>query len=279
MGGRGSKSGLTPNPGRISPQAFQIQQQPPQIQVTPQQAQQANNAAFSDTDNAPFHDLYNGAQYFQRQNLTIDQVTATVQYLRLNGDSGNAYSMSQNLNEKMRQNAEAGRPLDSGLSANERFVLKHMMGAMHNMGYNVNLTRYDHGEIVNKLLAQNGFANADFTRMSVAQLQSALMGTRYNEERLVSTSYNNFKNAPQNTKDVFMNRAIKFEYKTKASAQAMMPGNGPGGKIGEVVLAPSQGRNNFRIVGIREDTSTKVRQKQTNWLSNQNQLVFTVEVD
>ena len=281
MGGRGSKSGLTARP-RVTPappQVFQVQQQPPQIQVTPQQAQQANNAAFSDTDNAPFHDLYNGAQYFQRQNLTIDQVTATVQYLRLNGDSNNPYSMSQNLNEKMRQNAEAGKPLTDGLTANERFVLKHMMGAMHNMGYNVNLTRYDHGEMVNKLLAQNGFANADFTRMSVAQLQSALMGTRYNEERLVSTSYNNFKNAPQSTKDVFMNRAVKFEYKTKAGAQAMMPGNGPGGKIGEVVLAPSQGRNNFRIVGIREDTGTKVRQKGTNWLSGQNQIVFTVEVD
>ena len=281
MGGRGSKSGLTARP-RVTPappQAFQVQQQPPQIQVTPQQAQQANNAAFSDTDNSPFHDLYNGAQYFQRQNLTIDQVTATVQYLRLNGDSNNPYSMSQNLNEKMRQNAEAGKPLTDGLTANERFVLKHMMGAMHNMGYNVNLTRYDHGEIVNKLLAQNGLPNADFTKIPVSQLQKMLVGTTYNEERLVSTSYNNFKNAPQSTKDVFMNRAVKFEYRTKAGAQVMMPGNGPGGKIGEVVLAPSQGRSNFRIVGIREDTGTKVRQKNTTWLSSQNQIVFTVEVD
>lgn len=169
--------------------------------------------------------------------------------------------------------------MTDGLTANERFVLKHMMGAMHNMGYNVNLTRYDHGEIVNKLLAQNGVANADFTKIPVSQLQKMLVGTTYNEERLVSTSYNNFKNAPQKTKDVFLNRAIKFEYKTKAAAQAMMPGNGPGGRIGEVVLAPSQGRNNFRIIGIREDSSTKVRQKSTNWLSNQNQIVFTVEVD
>lgn len=281
MGGRGSKSGLTARP-RVTPappQAFQIQQQPPQIQVTPQQAQQANNAAFSDTDNAPFHDLYNGAQYYQQQNLTIDQVTATVQYLRDDKEAGTQYSMSQNMNTLMQNNADAGKAITDGMNANQRFTYRHLMAAMHNLGYNVNLTRYDHGNFVNKLLAQSGFRNADFTQMSVAQIQQALTGKTYGEERFLSTSYNNFKNAPQSSKDTFMNRAVRIEYRAKASTQAMMPGNGPGGRIGEILLAPSGGRQNFRVVGVREDSSVRVRQQGTSWLSNQRQLVLTVEVD
>ena len=115
--------------------------------------------------------------------------------------------------------------------------------------------------------------------MSVAQIQQALTGKTYGEERFLSTSYNNFKNAPQSSKDTFMNRAVRIEYKAKASTQAMMPGNGPGGRIGEILLAPSGGRQNFRVVGVREDSNVRVRQQGTNWLSNQRQLVLTVEVD
>lgn len=280
MGGRGSKSGLAARP-RVTPappQAFQVQQQPPQIQPTAPQAQQANNAAFSDTDNAPFHDLYNGAQYFQRQNLTIDQITATVQYLRSDKEAGTQYSMSQNMNTLMQNNADAGKNITDGMNANQRFTYRHLMAAMHNLGYNVNLTRYDHGDFVNKLLQRAG-VNVDYTRLSVSQIQKALVGVKYGEERFVSTSYNNFKNAPQSSKDTFMNRAVRLEFKAKASTQAMMPGNGPGGRIGEVLVAPSGGRENYRIVGVREDTSVRVRQKGTGWTSNQKQLVFTVEVD
>lgn len=282
MGGRGSKSGLTARP-RVTPappQAFQIQQQPPQIQLTPQQAQQANNAVFSDTDNAPFHDLYNGAQYFQQQNLTADQMTATIQYLRDDKETikgvQTQYSMAQNMNWLMQQNADQGLPIDHGMNANQRFTLKHMMGAMHNLGYNVNLTRYDHGEFVNKILQKAGF-RGDFTQMTTAQLQQALTGKTYGEERLVSTSYNNFKNAPQ-ANNTFMHRAVRIEYQAKASTQAMMPGNGPGGRFGEVVLAPSGGKENYRIVGVRHDNSVGVRQKGTSWYSSQPQLVLTVEV-
>ena len=76
-----------------------------------------------------------------------------------------------------------------------------------------------------------------------------------------------------------MNRAVRIEYKAKASTQAMMPGNGPGGRIAEVVIAPSSGRQNYRVVGVRYDNSVNVRQKGTNYLSGQKQLVLTVEVD
>lgn len=276
MGGRGSSSGYGSQ--QQAPQAFQIQAQPPQVVATAQQAQAANNSAFPATDNAPFHDLYGGQAYFQKQNLTADQINATIQYLRSDQEAGTAYSMSQNMNYRMMQNAAQGKPLTDGMNANQRYTYKHLMASMHNLGYNVNLTRYDHGDFVNNLLRQAGVTK-DYTQLSTAQLSKMLTGRPYGEERMVSTSYNNFKNAPQSSKNTFMNRAVRIEYKAKASTQAMMPGNGPGGRIAEVVIAPSLGRQNYKVVGVRYDNAVNVRQKGTNYLSSQKQLVLTVEVD
>lgn len=276
MGGRGSSSGYGQQ--TQAPQAFQMQQQPPQIVATAQQAQAANNSVFSATDNAPFHDLYGGQAYFQKQNLTIDQTLATIQYLRADKEAGTNYSMSQNMNFLMMQNAAQGKPLTAGMNANQLYTYRHMMASMHNLGYNVNLTRYDHGDFVNNLLRQAGVTK-DYSQASVAQLSRALVGRTYGEERMVSTSYNNFKNAPQSSKDTFMNRAVRIEYKAKASTQAMMPGNGPGGRIAEIIMAPSAGRQNYKVVGVRYDNAVNVRQKGTNYLSSQKQLVLTVEVD
>ena len=288
FGGRGGSSGGTNQSGSgggsnaINAQNFQILQQPPQLQFNAQQAQQANNTAFSPIDNSPFHDLYNGRQYFQSQNLTADQQTAVIQYLRNDKEVLNGvptqYSMSQNMNWIMTQNAEKGLPIDNGMNANQRFTLRHMMASMHNLGYNVNLTRYDHPDFVNRLLQKAGIKQ-DYSRLTEKQLQKQLTGMKYSEEKLISTSYNDLRNAPQQTKDVFLNRAVRIEYKAKASTQAMMPGDGPGGRSGEIVLAPSRGRDNFHIVGVRYDPQRKVRKKGTSWLSSEPQLVLVVEAD
>jgi hypothetical protein len=290
MGGRGSNSSGNGGGGGsggfgvgggggggFNPAQFQMQQQPPQMAFTQQQAQQANQTTFKSVDNSPYHQLYNGQQYFQSQNLTADQMNAVIQYLRDDKEAGSLYSMSQNLNMALVTAAENG--VAPKLNANQSYTYRHMMGAMHNLGFNVNLTRYDHPNIVNKLLTQCGVKNADFTRMSETQLQKALVGHTYGEEKFLSTSYNGFKNAPQSSKNVFMNRAVRIEYQAKASTQAMMPGNGPGGRLGEMVLAPSGGRKNMKVVGVKYDTNVKVRQQGTSWLSNQNQLVLVVEVD
>lgn len=291
FGGRGSSSGGTRGGGRsgsgsagggssqAQPQTFQVQQTPPQIQFSAQAAQQANNGAFKAVDNSPYHDLHSGRQYFQRQNLTPDQQQAVIEYLRndkeiLNGQQ-TQYSMAQNMNWIMTQNAEKGLPIDHGMNANQRYVLKHMQAAMHNLGYNVNLTRYDHGDFLNRILRKAGIKQ-DFSNMSESQLKQVLVGMKYGENKLISTTYNDFKNAPQQTKDTFLNRAIRIEYKADAGTQAMMPGDGPGGRSGEVVLNASRGRDNFEILGVRFDSSRKVRQKGTSWLSSQNQLVITV---
>lgn len=272
------RSGLATAPVQNNPTQFQMQTQPPQIVQTVQQAQAANNAVFSATDNAPFHDLYNGRQYYLSQNLTADQINATIQYLRSDTEAGTMYSMSQNMNQLMMNNAARGLPITNGMNANQLYTYRHMVAAMHNLGHNVNLTRYDHGEFVNDILKSAGVRNPDFTRMSVSQLQNALVGRTYGEERLVSTSYNDFRNAPQSTRDTFVNRAVRIQYQAKASTQAMMPGNGPGGSVGEIVMGPSGGRQNYRIVGVTQN-NVNVRQKGTAWLSGRKQIVITVEVD
>lgn len=233
---------------------------------------------FRNTDDADFHDLYNGAEYYNRQNLTDEERKAAAAYIESKKEPGTQYSHSQNLNWLMMQNAENGLPITSGMNAKQLATYNGMMSAMHNLGYNVNLTRYDHETFVNNLLSKVGLKNVDYTNMSAEQLRKALVGTKYSEERLITTSYNNFKNAPLDTKKVFMNRAVRIEYRAKAGTQAMMPGNGPGGKIGEVVMAPSNGTNNFRVADVRYDNNVKVRPKGSKWLSDQSQLVITVEV-
>ena len=296
MGGRGSKSTVTTGSSQSAAQTaaqFQILQDPPQQANTATQATQANNQAFSDTDNAPFHQLYNGAGYFQSQTLTADQVWATLDYLR--DDTGNsdsvtrsgtaaqnatqsyAHSMAQNMNNLMVYNAQNGLPSTSGMSQNQLFTYKHLMGAMHNLGYNLNLTRYDHPAFLNRVLSEAGIRNANFSNMSLSQLQSVLVGRTYNEGKFLSTSYNNFKNINNSsTNQTFMHRAVRIEYQSKASTQAMMPGRAPNRDFGEIILSPN---TNCRIVGIRYDNSVRVRQQGTAGLSNQKQLVLTVETD
>ena len=210
MGGRGASSsgGAGGAGGWISGNAvFQILQQPPQIQPTQQMAQQANARTFDDTDNRPFHDLKGGRNYYQSQNLTIDQQVAMVNYLSDTPESGSKYSMSQNMNQAL----ATGKPLN----VNQQYVYNNMMSSMHNLGENINLSRYDHETMVNNLLRQNG-VKGNMSNMSVAQLKKALVGTRYGENKIVSTSYNDFVNAPAKTQKVFDTRAVKISYKAKA---------------------------------------------------------------
>ena len=275
-GGSVSMAGATPV-APATPSVFQIQQQPPNMTAITQQAQQANAATFSATDNSPFHDLYNGRQYYQSQTITADQMVAIIEYLDDRPESGSLYSKAQNLNQALATAARNGTVPQ--LNANQQYMYRHLMNAMHNLGYNVNLTRYDHGEFINHILRQSGVKNADFSQMSIGQLQSALVGKTYGEERFLSTSYNDFKNSSAQSKMTFQHRSVRIEYKAKASTQAMMPGNGPAGALGEVLLAPSGGRQNMKIVGVRYDSNRKVRQKGTAYLSSQDQLVLTVEVD
>lgn len=208
---------------------------------TIQQAQNANNANFKDTDSQDYHDLYNGRQYYQNQNLTIDQQIACMNYVDPNPMPNSMYSLSQNMNHKL--------ATGQTMTQTESDTYRYLMQSMHNLGYNTNLQRYDHESFLNGLLNRSGIANANYEKMSEKQLQQALVGKSFKDNAIISTSYNNFSKAGSSA-NTFTSRAVKIEYRAKANTQAMMPGNGPGGKFGEILLANT---NNYTISGIKFD--------------------------
>lgn len=216
------------------PQPAQSNAAPAPIAVnTAQQAQSMNSQTFANTDTADYHQLYGGRNYYQSQAFGIDTRMALQDYLNDQNMSGSMYVQSQALNHKMRQ----GLPL----TANEQFMVDALNEGMHNLGYNLTLTRYDRIGFMNNSLGLGNYEN-----MTDSQLKKALVGTTYVDKAFVSTSYNDFKHAPVGNS--FTDKAIKINYKAKASTQALMPGNGPGGQLGEIVLAPGQ---TYKIVDVK----------------------------
>ena len=239
MGGRGSSSGLAAK-----------NQQPPAPPM-PKLQPDVDPNGFSDTDNSPFHDLYNGRNYYNQQNLDIDTRTALQDYLDQNTVGSSLYNFSQNMNHAVATGQK--------LNAQQQFAWDSITGAMHNLGYNINLTRYDHGDFLDTRLAGMGITGGH-SGMSVSQLKAALVGQSYTDARILSTSYNNFKNATN--ADTFTSREVKITYRAKASTQALMPGDGPGGRLGEILLGPSgtRGHNTYKIVDVKS-TGQKARPK------------------
>ena len=218
---------------------------------------------FADYDSAGFHQLYNGRKYYQQQKLDSTQRKAAANYLEAHKEPGSLYSHSQNMNYMMA----------TGQQLTGKYKQTHdgIMSAMHNIGYNVTLTRYDHGAMVNSLLQAVGAGN-NYEKLTQAQLQKALVGRTVGEKRFLSTSYNGFQRAPQSTKQIFDSRAVKINYKAKANTQAMMPGTGPGGDFGEIILAPTSGK----ITGVRL-TGQMVRRQGTQTY-NQPRIEIDIEI-
>ena len=207
--------------------------------ATAAQAQQENDSTFSATDDSDFHELYNGRQYFQQQAFGIDTRMAVADYLNNQATPGSMYSPSQQLNHNMRQ----GLPL----TANEQFMQESLMEGMHNLGYNLNLTRYDRVDALN----QFGLGGGKYQNYSEAQLKQMLVGSTFHDKGFTSVSYNNFKNAPAGNN--FTDKAVVFKYRAKANTQALMPGKGPGGDFGELILAPGQ---KMRITDVKFSTNS-----------------------
>jgi len=188
---------------------------------------------FADHDDADFHQLYNRKQYFQQQQLTAQQKKSADSYVDPNTEPGSLYNVAQNMNWSMVNGQK--------LSPKHQKVHDDMMDSMHNIGYNVNLTRYDHAGMVNSMLQGLG-AGSDYTRMSQNQLKKALVGQSMGESKMISTTTNDFSNAPRNVQSLFRDRAVKINYKTKANVQGLLMPIGSGGDQGELVLAPTAGK-------------------------------------
>ncbi len=257
MGGRGSSSGLigSGTGGRFStmqnasPQPL-IQQPQPQPQQPPVAPLAVDTTGFSATDDADFHDLYNGRQYYQQQQFSIDTEMALQDYLSDKATPGSMYSPSQQLNHAMK--------MGIALTANQQFMRDAMMDGMHNIGYNVNLTRYARVDFMSNLSKIAGQNLSNYSGMSETQIQKLLVGKSFTEDGFISTSYNDFRTAP-NGGAPFTDKAVKINYKAPAATQALMPGNGPGGALGEMVLAPNQ---RYTITGVHFVTDSNGRRVQ-----------------
>lgn len=217
---------------------------PPKPKQPPKPQVNYDSHGYADYEDGDFHHLHGGRQYYQQQQLTAVQKKAATSYLEADTEPGSLYSHSQNLNHMMA----------TGQTLTGKYQQTHdgMMSAMHNLGQNVTLTRYDHPGMINSMLSSVGLGS-DYRRVSVDTMKKSLVGSTVNENKFLSTTYNDFANAPASTRQVFDTRAVKINYKARADVQGMMPGNGPGGNIGEIVLAPTNGTANRggRITDIR----------------------------
>lgn len=163
-----------------------------------------------------------------------DVTDAIKLYISDSNPNGDGFSHSQNLNYK----------LDGGMALNptEKYIDDNIQAGMHAIGKDSKLVRYCHDDILKKA------GIPDYTKMSDAQLQSALVGKTFTTTSYMSTSYDGKKN-PFNPnalqgggREVVMN--IKAGKDTKmvfgAKAQA------------EIVLNKG---TNFKITGIKYDGS------------------------
>lgn len=267
-----SYTSFTYKPGKSKAHDLAIQREQQRHAATVAQQKPKTNydkLGFADHDDAGYHQLHSGRKYYQQQKLTPAQMRSVTSYLEAHSEPGSLYSHSQNLNYQMVQGKQ--------LTGKYKQTHDGMMSAMHNIGYNVNLTRYDHADMVNSLLRQTG-AGMDYEKMSLSSIKKALVGRPINENKFLSASYNDFQNAPAWSKQVFASRAVKINYKVKADVQAMMPGRGPGGDLGEVILAPTNGSANRggKIIDVRV-TNQMVRRKGTQ-LYNQPRIEIDIEI-
>ena len=224
---------------------------------------------YADQDDADYHQLHSGRQYYQKQQLDAATKQDLANYLNPNQLPGSMYNFSQNMNQAV---------ADGTINSKPRFknAYDNIVNHMHNLGYNLELTRYDHGGFLDDQLAAVGISNRQ--GMSVSQLKKALVGRTYGDKRILSTSYNDFSKSSDPS--TFTTREVKITYKAKASTQAIMPGIGGGGDFGEMLLAPTNGNSNkYKIVDVKS-TGKRARPKggPKGWLPLQ-QIEVVVEVE
>lgn len=259
-GSRTSYSSGSVGAGNIAPPISSYNGgQDPTIVATQAQAQAANNATFSDTDPNPFHELTGGGRnYYLSQAFNIDTQLAVQDYLHDKPVAGSMYSPSQELNNSM----EKGKPL----TANQQYMAQSLLEGSHNLGQNLTLTHYGRVSLIDNFAKNAGLSinRNNYGNLKDSDLQQ-FVGSTHSLQKFLSTSYNDFRHAPAN--NPFTDKAVKLNIKAPAKTQGFMPGNGPGGQLGELVLAPATVENpqNFRITGarFRKDSNGRVMMKRS----------------
>lgn len=199
---------------------------------TAQQAETINDDNFPSSDSQGYHDLHGGREYYQKQAFDIDTRMALQDYIANQTESGTIYSPSQNMNYRLNN--------DQKLTANQQFMVDSLDAGMHNLGENLNLTAYQRIGFVERLGIKN------YWKMTEQQLKDSLVGATFKNKAFISTSHNDFRNAPPN--NPFTDKAVKIKYLADAGTQGLMPPNGTGGKLGEIILGRQQSNE---IVDVR----------------------------
>ena len=133
------------------------------------------------------------------------------------------------------------------LTKSQQQMRADLESGMHNLGYNLTLTRFARNGFMDNLSGVAGVDLSKFYYMKESDLKTALVGKTFSEAGFISTSYNNFAKAPNGGKP-FTDKAVKINYKAPAKTQALMPKIGGGGDLGEIILAPDL---NYKITDIR----------------------------
>ena len=197
------------------------------------------------------------AQYMAQQNFSAATQAAIQTYLQAHAVPGSLYSPSQILNNALRK----GIPL----TAAQKKMQAGLDAGMHDLGYDANMTRYDRIGYMERLL--NG---RNYWQMTEQQLKNALIGKTYPDKAYVSASHNRFINAPPGNN--FQDKAVEIRIHAKASTQVLMPGKGPGGDFGEMILARGQ---NYKIVDVKMPRGQTGRSGGSYY----QKVVITVEVE
>lgn len=178
------------------------------------------------------------AAYMAAQHFTAATLAAIKTYLDPNGVPGSGpggvqYSPSQILNNKLRKGI--------ALTAADKRMMQGLDAGMHDLGYNANMTRYDRIGFMERLLG-----GRNYWQMTEQQLKNALIGKTYPDKAYVSASHNRFINAPAGNN--FQDKAVEIRIHAKSTTQVLMPGRGPGGDFGEMILGRGQ---NYKIIDVK----------------------------
>jgi hypothetical protein len=163
-----------------------------------------------------------------------DVTDAIKLYISDSNPNGDGFSHSQNLNYKL----DNGKPLN----ATEKYIDDNIQAGMHSIGKDSQLVRYCHDDI----LKSAGIA--DYTKMSDAQLQSALVGKTFTTTSYMSTSYDGKKNPFNPSAPAGGGREVVMKINAGKDTKMVFGAK----KQAEIVLNKG---TNFKITGIKYDGS------------------------
>ena len=173
------------------------------------------------------------AAYMAQQTFNAATQAAIQTYLIAHPVNHPTYVPSQLLNNALRKGLS--------LTAAQKQMMAGLDAGMHDLGYNANMTRYDRIGYMERLLG-----GRNYWQMTEQQLKNALIGKTYTDDAYVSASHNRFINAPAGNN--FQDKAVEIRIHAKSTTKVLMPGVGPGGDFGEMILGRGQ---NYKIVDVK----------------------------